>query len=106
MPAKIIQKNTTPFKRVDVDTVTVDFDAFFDATNYHEFNANAPEVNTSQSVGAASGGGGSGPRGIHGGVQGSQVVVEGPTLPGAMNARQSGCPAFTRSRQMRANAST
>src|SRR5690606_14092320 len=36
--------------------VTVDFDAFFDATNYHEFNANAPEVNTSQSVGAASGG--------------------------------------------------
>lgn len=36
--------------------VTVDFDAFMDATNYREYFDNAPESNTSQSVGAASGG--------------------------------------------------
>jgi TonB-dependent receptor len=36
--------------------ITADFDAFFDATNYDEFFDNAPESNTSQSVGAASGG--------------------------------------------------
>ncbi|MEZ0470762.1 TonB-dependent receptor [Luteimonas sp. B3_2_R+30] len=35
--------------------ITVDFDSFFAATNYREFFDNAPEVNTSQSVGAASG---------------------------------------------------
>jgi TonB-dependent receptor len=36
--------------------ITADFDAFFDATNYDQFFEGAPEVNTSQSVGAASGG--------------------------------------------------
>jgi TonB-dependent receptor len=36
--------------------ITADFDAFFDATNYQQFFDSAPEANTSQSVGAASGG--------------------------------------------------
>ena len=36
--------------------VSVDFDGFFAATNYGQFNADAPEANTSQSVGAAAGG--------------------------------------------------
>jgi TonB-dependent receptor len=36
--------------------ITADFDAFFDATNYQQFFDAAPEVGTSQSVGAASGG--------------------------------------------------
>lgn len=36
--------------------VSLDFKSFFYATNYGEFRDNAPESNTSQSVGAASGG--------------------------------------------------
>src|SRR5690606_20966908 len=36
--------------------VTVDFDAFMDATDYQRFFDEAPEVGTSQSVGAAAGG--------------------------------------------------
>src|SRR5690606_13837511 len=36
--------------------VTVDFDAFMDATDYQRFFAEAPETGSSQSVGAASGG--------------------------------------------------
>ncbi len=36
--------------------ITVDFDSFFRATNYRDYFNNAPESNTSQSVGAASGG--------------------------------------------------
>ncbi|NZA25426.1 TonB-dependent receptor [Luteimonas sp. SJ-92] len=35
--------------------ITMDFDAFFAATNYRQFSDEAPEVNTSQSVGAAAG---------------------------------------------------
>jgi TonB-dependent receptor len=35
--------------------ITADFDAFFRATNYSQFFDSAPEANTSQSVGAASG---------------------------------------------------
>lgn len=36
--------------------ITADFGAFFDATDYDTFFDNAPEANTSQSVGAATGG--------------------------------------------------
>jgi TonB-dependent receptor len=36
--------------------ITVDFDSFFGATNYQQYFDSAPEANTSQSVGAASGG--------------------------------------------------
>lgn len=44
------------FLRPGPGFVTVDFDAFMRATDYQRYFDEAPEVNTSQSVGAASGG--------------------------------------------------
>jgi TonB-dependent receptor len=44
------------FLRPGPGFITADFRAFFDATDYRRFFDEAPEANTSQSVGAASGG--------------------------------------------------